>query len=360
MCKLKFCFLLSWAISLPLMAAGGFKEIRIDQPALTQLSVALWYPARQDGKAELVGDNPAFKGIRAERDATPEAGAHPLVVFSHGYGGNWRNLAWLAAALAERGFIVAAPNHPGTTTGDLDAERAHRLWLRPASLRLAVDRLIADPSLAGKVDTQRIAAAGHSLGGWTVMMLAGARFSPRQFIDDCRQHATFSSCRLTARLGINLPDAENLSGDLADSRVKAVVALDPGLMRGLTSASLAKVNIPVLIMGAQVDLGGLPAEKESGYLATYLSASVRRYEIIPGTTHFSFMQLCKPGAQALIEAEAPGEGVVCHDGGRAGRAELHQRLIEEISDFLFRSLNFHPRYDDNARAKGQSAAEIPG
>lgn len=64
---------------------------------------------------------------------------------------------WLAEALAARGFVVALPAHP------LD------FALSAADNGLAARRLLTEPPadslLTGLVDPERIAVAGHSLGG---------------------------------------------------------------------------------------------------------------------------------------------------------------------------------------------------
>ncbi|EEH13931.1 MULTISPECIES: hypothetical protein [Brucella] len=49
------------------------------------------------------------------------------------------------------------------------------------------------------------------------------------------------------------------------------------------------------------------------YLAEHLPKSSSTYVEIPDAMHFSFMQLCKPGAAALIEEDIPGDGIVCKD-----------------------------------------------
>ncbi len=139
----------------------------------------------------------------------------------------WRELAqpcMAADAMAEQGYIVIATNHPGTTTSDLTSAHARQLWRRPQDLIMALERILNDPLLAGRADVKRIAAVGHSLGGWTVMELAGARFDPQQFAHDCIQHAELSSCRLMTTLGLdNRQGASHLSSDLQDRRIKAVV-----------------------------------------------------------------------------------------------------------------------------------------
>ncbi|AQZ49634.1 alpha/beta hydrolase family protein [Martelella mediterranea] len=309
--------------------AVGFRDAELD--GTRPLHVAIWYPAAGGGDATVVGENPAFFGVPAIRDAAPGAGEHPLVVLSHGYRGSWRNLNWLAGSLAEKGYIVAAPDHPGTTTFDTAPEQAARLWERPHDLSRVIDALIADPGLGGRVDEGRIAAIGHSLGGWTVTALAGARFDAASFEADCRAHPNPRVCGLSAELGLQNPELET---DMGDPRLGAFVSLDLGMARGFTPKSLAAVDIPALVIGAGTDIGDLPAELESGYLAQYLPAASTTYVEIPDAMHFSFMQLCKPGAAALIEEETPGEGIVCKDGGARGREDIHREVLVLVESFL--------------------------
>lgn len=321
----------------------AFRQLRMDEESSRPLEVALWYPTLQHGALQTIGDNIAFSGTRALRDAEPTSGEHPLLLISHGYGGNWRNLNWLAQRMALQGYIVAAVDHPGTTTRNQHPQDAQQLWLRPQDLLHVMNKVIATPALAGRVDSRRIAAIGHSLGGWTVLELAGARFDAQRFITDCQQHPILSGCKLTAKLGIDQPlSASKLVADARESRIKAVVSLDLGLARGFRPDSLRQITVPVLIMAAQADSDALPASLESGYLATYIPADRQRYRRVEGATHFSFMQMCKPGAAALIEQEAPGEGIVCEDGGTLSRNAIHLHLLKEISSFLNQALDYQP------------------
>ena len=113
----------------------GFKLIDLPDAAGNRpLHVGLWYPTDDRGAVEAPGENAVFYGVPAVTDATPTGGNHPLVVLSHGYGGSWRNLGWVAQALAEQGYVVAAPDHPGTTTFDRSPDQAAQLWKRPQQL----------------------------------------------------------------------------------------------------------------------------------------------------------------------------------------------------------------------------------
>ncbi|WP_368731968.1 alpha/beta hydrolase family protein, partial [Pseudomonas frederiksbergensis] len=93
----------------------GFQSSTLDPHNGRALEMVVWYPSATTETAQLIADNAVFVGASAVRNAPPTAGEHPLVVLSHGYRGNWSNQIWLASALAQKGYIVAAINHPGST-----------------------------------------------------------------------------------------------------------------------------------------------------------------------------------------------------------------------------------------------------
>lgn len=327
--------------SLQAGAYPGFRQMTLSGQGENVLKVAVWYPASFAGVAESMGENAAFVGETVLRNAPPAPGQHPLLVLSHGYNGNWRNLAWLAVALAERGYIVAAPDHPGTTTFDQNPTEARKLWQRPLDITKVIDFVTGASGQLGETDQERIAAAGHSLGGWTVMELAGARFDAVRFLHNCQQHPLRGDCRLKEKLGIDVQRSqEKLAASYRDARIKAVISLDAGLAPGFTPQSLRESAIPVLILAAQSDeLAALPASQESAYLADRMASGSGTFALIKGATHFSFMQLCKPGAGALLNAETPGDGIVCQDAEGASRSVIHYKLSRQITAFLNAALD---------------------
>ncbi|MFJ5333974.1 alpha/beta hydrolase family protein [Pectobacterium sp. CHL-2024] len=318
-------------------ASIGFQQITLaDEATNRPLDVAVFYPVSSPSQATTMGENIVFPGIAVSKNAVPESGEHPLIVVSHGYGGNWFNQLWLAQALVKQGYIVAAPNHPGTTTKDMRPENAQALWQRPHDISRVITALLTTPEKTGLVDAKRIAAVGHSLGGWTVLALAGGRFSTEQFEKDCLAHVGLASCKAYEKMQVAKSAASRaqLDKSLADPRISAVVSLDMGLARGFTAESLAAINIPVLIMAAGYPNDELPAKLESHDLAQKLSPAHSAYKEIADATHFSFMQLCKPGAVEIINAESPGDGMICLDGGERSREQIHQEVGKDVSDFL--------------------------
>lgn len=329
----------SLLLSFAVMAnAGiGFQHITLTDEANNRpLEVAVFYPISSSSQTTTVGENAAFPGITVGKNAVPESGEHPLIVVSHGYGGSWFNQLWLAQALVKQGYIVAAPNHPGTTFKDMRVENAQALWQRPHDLSRVITALLATPEKTGQVDAKRIAAVGHSLGGWTVLALAGGRFSVEQFEKDCLTHAGLASCKVYDKMQVakNAASRAQLDMPLADPRISAVISLDMGLARGFTAESLAAIHIPVLIMAAGYPNEELPAELESHDLANKLPPAHSMYKEIADATHFSFMQRCKPGAVEIINAENPGDGMICLDGGQRSREQIHQEVAKDVSEFL--------------------------
>ncbi|MFI0999414.1 alpha/beta hydrolase family protein [Streptomyces galbus] len=114
--------------------------------------------------------------------------ALPVVLLSHGHGGSHHlsslnGYAPLAQLWAAAGFVVLQPTHLSSRTLGhrlADAPGAPFFWRsRAQDMSDLVDRLDAIektvPQLAGRVDHDRIAVAGHSLGGHTASLLLGAR-----------------------------------------------------------------------------------------------------------------------------------------------------------------------------------------
>ncbi|WP_234819590.1 MULTISPECIES: hypothetical protein [Sinorhizobium] len=118
----------------------GVRELSLASPeGGRRLQVTVWYPAEPGGKAVLVGDNQVFKGAPALSEAPLLEGRYPLVVMSHGSGGRIQGMSWLAAELARAGFVVAGPNHPGTTSGNSTPADTPKLWERTHDLSFVID-----------------------------------------------------------------------------------------------------------------------------------------------------------------------------------------------------------------------------
>jgi dienelactone hydrolase len=101
-------------------------------------------------------------------------GPWPLVVFAHGFQVGPAPYEHLCRAWAAAGYVVAAPEFPLT---DADVAGAaldeNDLNNQPADVAFVVSSLVASASpVAARVDTGRVAVAGHSDGAQTALGVA--------------------------------------------------------------------------------------------------------------------------------------------------------------------------------------------
>lgn len=299
----------------------------------TDIDFNIWYPAMSGGKAVTVGGNGVFYGTPAGRDAPHQPGRFPMVVISHGAGGNAGQFGWIASELAQAGFVVVLPNHPGTTTRNASAEAAIRVWERPADVSAVLDEITFNADAYPYIDTDRISILGFSAGGYTAMATSGARVDPdllQSFCDDT-DHG-MSDCAFLAHFGVDLHafDLSPAAQDLRDPRISKAVIIDPGIVETMTAESLAKIDIPMLI----INLG----DEETIPIGVYARAASEliphaTYSIVEDAIHFSFLAQCKPkGAQILIKEDELDP--LCDDAGGRLRADIHNELSDAIVTFL--------------------------
>lgn len=322
--------------------AIGFQ--RLSLPATDRhraLEVAVWYPAAAVGETTPVGDNPVFAGMAVRVGAPPQPGRHGLVVVSHGYGGNWTNQQWLAADLVAQGYVVAAPNHPGSTSRDMAPPDAVMLWKRPGDISRVIDWLNGEPRWSGLLVAGQAAVVGHSLGGWTAVALAGGRFEPSRLKAACDAHPLMAACG--PEIGVLGDDGRPSQAWASqppaartwdDGRIKAVVTLDLGLSQGFDPESLSRSEAAFLVVGAGAGNPKMPVELESRHLAGGLPSDRTRYVEIGDAGHFSFLGVCKPDAIPRLEAERPGDGVICQDRDGRNREAIHRQVSALVVGFL--------------------------
>jgi predicted dienelactone hydrolase len=130
------------------------------------------------------------------RLTSPATGdALPIVILSHGFGpskylSSKDGYAPLAQFWAERGIAVLQPTHASSRVGGLDPDLPDGpfFWReRVVEMRAILDQLAEierqAPAVAGRLDHDRIAVAGHSFGGHTCSLLLGARLQGEDFSD---------------------------------------------------------------------------------------------------------------------------------------------------------------------------------
>ena len=324
---------------IPALAAeadpAGYRELSMTAPHHGRvLQGAIWYPAGQPGHKVTVAGNAVFFGVTVSENAPLADGQHPLVMLSHGLGGHFRSLAWLAAGLAERGAIVIAVNHPNSTWGDFDLEAMLDHWTRVQDLALLLDWALADPDVGPHVDRDHVMAAGFSYGGWTALSMGGLRANPDGFAAFCQEYlARSTTCQELARAGIDLGalPTKTWAASHKDDRITRVAAIDPALIWGLDASHASDLVGDVTLVGlgeGDDRLAGTDFDA-SGFAGLLPDADILR---LAPASHFSALALCRPGAEAILEAE--GDDPVCTDPDGTDRAGVHAAVIDRLATDL--------------------------
>ena len=233
----------------------------------------------------------------------------PLLIFSHGFGGCAKQSAFLTDYLAEKGYIVIAPDHAdtrcdesafggrmlsGSRGGSRDwPEKPFRnpeSWTdktesdRKDDVLFALSSMLDDRQYAPYVDLDRMGLIGHSLGGYTMLGIAGAWPSWK------------------------------------DKRFKAVLAMSPFVGPYRVRKSLKNIDIPVMYQGGTKDTPITPELRRRG--GSYDQTRAPKYFLeFKGAGHFSFTELDR-GYQDIIRRTAldfmnkyvKGENVTIDEG----------------------------------------------
>jgi predicted dienelactone hydrolase len=253
----------------------GFKQLTTPSGLL----ISVWYPSKgQDSSfiyTKSLVSRLAFNG------PAPDTCCLPLIVFSHGFTGCGIQSVFLTEELARAGYIVAAPDHkdascrlqsmytfkmkapdvPFATPGKWSEETYRN---RRNDMDSTIRYMIRRSEFASRIDSSRIGAAGHSLGGYTVFGLAGGWDSWK------------------------------------DSLVKAVLVFSPYLSPYNVQNRIKRVNIPVMYQGAELDLNLSPEMSRKNGLYEQ-SNSPKYYVELPGGSHFEWSNVVCMGERNVAD-----------------------------------------------------------
>lgn len=312
------------------LARLEFRSKSVEVP----INAYVFYPTDEPPGSTRIG----VYELAARPDVPARRGTAPLIIISHGQGGSPLGHHDMATFLASRGHVVASLEHPKDNVRDSSGVGTPDVLLgRPAQVSALIDALAADRHWASRIDFERIGVAGFSMGGYTALVLAGARPDFTHLLGFCREGVEPAMCDLLARHGALL-DANNPAeayvaalqiaagsrGRLSDPRIKAAFVMAP-MALVFNESSLRELNRPVYLHYAAADRMLEPARN-----AASLAASARAlagYTAIVGADHWVYLAPC-----SLALAEAVPE--ICVDPPGVDRAEVHRQILREALAFF--------------------------
>jgi predicted dienelactone hydrolase len=225
-------------------------------------------------------------------------------------------------------------------------------WKRAVDLKAVIDGMLADSVFGELIDSNRIGAAGHSLGGYSVIELAGGRTDLLAFGQYCAasppeacmpppDRADFVAYMIQVAqdpsIDPTFAQALGHAGDsYLDKRVGAVMAMAPPFGYSFDTTSLSKIKIPVKVMVGDADVVA-PGEWNAKYYVQSINAGKKQQNasldvLAGGVGHFAFLDLpTELGKQVLppeLALDLPG----------VDRAAVHDRVMESSLRFFCESL----------------------
>jgi predicted dienelactone hydrolase len=314
------------------------------------LRSVIWYPAVVTAveAKQFIGpkDAPLFEAGMAAPDAAlataPSKHGWPMVLLSHGSGGSALQMAWLGTALARAGYIAVAVDHPGNNANaKLTPEGMALWWERATDISQVLDEMLADAEFGTKIDQDRIGAAGFSLGGYTVLELAGAQTDVHEMLALCKDNADAGVCHVPEMRGMGTPEeilhkvrktsglSLAQSGDLfSDDRIGAVFAIAPALAFTMTEDSLRPLRMPLeMVVGDNDNLA--PVKDNAQYVRDEVRGS--KLTVLPHVGHYTFLDTCTPDGKKAEER-------YCEDSREVDRDAVHARVAGMAVGFFGRWL----------------------
>ncbi|CCE05246.1 putative hydrolase, exported protein [Bradyrhizobium sp. STM 3843] len=311
----RFLYIAGFCVTATLAQAAGLRSIDIpadaDGPAIHG---AMWYPcAEPPGEVRL--DPFTLPGVK---DCPLLGDKLPLVVVSHGRGGNFAGHHHTGEVLAEAGFIVAAISHPGDNSFDLSRSDDLSAYVeRPQDIKRLIDFMLVASPVSAAIDRERIGLFGFSRGGYTGLVAVGANPDWAKATAICQHSASHACAQILRKEYPTEPPTH-------DPRIKAIVIADP-LAITFGADSLASVKVPVQLWASEYGGDGvLPHD----VAAVDANLSVpHKYRVVPNSWHFSFLAPCSP----TLLRQRPE---LCVDPPRFDRAAFYAQFDTEMIAFF--------------------------
>ena len=221
--------------------------------------------------------------------------AAPVVVISHGLAEDRNTFAYLAQHLASYGFAVAVIEHPGIDkqrfqqyfTGRANSPEPMELINQPLDVKYLLDELQRrsqfDPILQGRLNLHSVGVIGHSLGGYTALVLAGAKINQEQLRSDCYPN---NSLNMSLLVQCDTRELSTANYSLQDHRIQAVIAINPLTSSIFGQSGLSQIQVPSMLIAATDDIV-TPASSEQIRPFTWLTTSEKYLVLMEKATHFS-------------------------------------------------------------------------
>ncbi len=306
----------------------------VDESRKRPLVTEIWYPTYDTEKKENSDDLPVFKMIQTIHNASIPDKKFPLLLVSHGTGGNRFSLTWFVERMVREGYIVVAMDHFGNSTFNKLPREFVKWWERAIDVKYVLTALLNAPDIGTKIDQSRIGGVGFSLGGYTNIALAGG------YVNRKKEMA------LESNMPPEFPETEeaiDLTSDsqivssyyqykdhVKDERIKAFFVMAPAIGPGFhTKKQVEEITAPIFIVAGKGDTNTPTKHNALNYHNLIEHSRIHLFDKYVG--HYIFLnEATEFGKEILPE--------ITIDHPKTDRKKIHDETLNLAIDFFEKNL----------------------
>lgn len=307
----------------------------VDESRKRPLLTEVWYPTLDHPTKTVSKGNQKelFKTIQTVRGATIANGKHPLLLVSHGTGGNRFSLTWFIEKMVKEGYIVVSLDHYGNSTFNKIPREFVKWWERAIDVKFVLTQILKDKQIGTKVDTWKIGGVGFSLGGYTNIALAGG------YVDrDVRENQSPEDRQMPPEFpetdeiidfekdSLIVSSYNTYKYKVKDSRIKAFFVMAPAIGFGFHSKNQTeKITAPLFIVAGKGDKNTPIANNALNYHHLIESSKLHLYDENVG--HYVFLNEPTEFGKQVAPA-------ITIDHPKVNRKQIHEKTLELALEFF--------------------------
>ena len=307
-----------------------------NRPLVTEI----WYPTNdaliekdstKDGKT-------LFKAINTIPNANIPDDKFPLLLVSHGTGGNRFSLTWFIEKMVKEGYIVVSVDHYGNSTFNKLPREFVKWWERAIDIKYVLTNILNDEKIGSKIDTSRIGGVGFSLGGYTNIALAGgyvdrADRNNEKSEDDRELPPEFPKTEEVIDFDTDsliVSSYNKYKDQVKDDRIKAFFVMAPAIGFGFYSTKQTKeITAPVFIVAGKGDTNTLIQHNAQNYHRLIKGSEIYLFD--ENVNHYVFLNEATEFGKEILPA-------LTIDHPKVNRNEIHKKTLELAIDFFKKNL----------------------
>ncbi len=307
-----------------------------NRPLLTEI----WYPSHDPLSVKKKNDQvkELFKTIPAIPNASIPDKRFPLLLLSHGTGGNRFSHTWFIQEMVKNGYIVVSVDHYGNSTFNKIPREFLKWWERAIDMQYVLSKVLNHRDFGNKIDTTKIGGVGFSLGGYTNIALAGGyvdrdrdkdvktdpgRALPPEF-PETEEVIDFD------RDSLVVSSYNTYKDHVKDHRIKAFFVMAPAIGFGFKSEKQTEnITAPVFIVAGKGDTNTPITHNALKYHTLIKGSKLFLFDSDVG--HYVFLN----EGTDLGKKELP---MLTEDNPGVVRKEIHKKTLDLAKEFFGKHL----------------------